>query len=179
MRREVGGRGRFYIVISTGTSKRWAKDRRGNILLIINKPYMAPIDNNTGIPIKKVLEMEDRREPHWSSCKGSNKIRMAGGQGREEIAMMLYTGPRLPQPRELVHFSRQKVRTGCKDLAIAAPVVMHAVDVYCACDGKTVSHKVWPLDARCMTGELDELGNGIGVREAQGCSFDLPALVLA
>jgi hypothetical protein len=140
---------------------------------------MAPIDNNTGIPIKKVLEMKDRREPNWSCCKGTNKIRMAGGQCSEEVTMMLHTGPRLPEPCELVHFSRQEVRTGCKDLAVAAPVVMHAVDVYCACDGKTVGHEVWPLDARCMAGELDELGNGICVREAQGCRFDLPALVLA
>lgn len=40
---------------------------------------------------------------------------------------------------------------------------MHAVDVYCACDGKTIGHKIRPLDARCMPGELDELGDGIGV----------------
>lgn len=55
------------------------REKKRYVLLIINKPDMAPIDNNTGIPIEKVLQMEDRREPHWSCCKGSNKIRMAGG----------------------------------------------------------------------------------------------------
>lgn len=64
--------------------------------------------------------------------------------------MMLYTRPRLPQPRKLVHFSRQKVRTGRKDLPVAAAVVVHAVDVYCACDCETVGHEVGPLNARCM-----------------------------
>ena len=176
----IGGyRVRSYCVRASNQKKKKKQKRGQNLRIIhIHQAHVRPVGRQTGIPIQKVLQVKDGRKAHGTGGQRAHQLRMTGVDGLQHLALVLDAGPVGPQPGQLVHLPSKKLGAGRKHLALTA-LVVHAVHVDGSRRADAVPDKGRPFDQRGVAGQLDELGNGVGVRKTQVRGLDLPRLVLA
>lgn len=159
-------------------TRSYTSESRDIHIIHIDEADVRPVGGQTGIAIEKVLEVKHRRKAHGTGGQVADQLGVTGVDGLQHLALMLDAGPVGPQPGQLVHLAGEELGTGRKDLALATFVV-HAVHVDRSRRADAVPHKGGPLDKGRIAGQLNKLGDGIGMRETQVSGLDLPGLVLA
>ncbi|KFY76578.1 hypothetical protein V498_09557 [Pseudogymnoascus sp. VKM F-4517 (FW-2822)] len=132
-----------------------------------------------GVAVEEVLEVEDGGVAHRRGSEVLEELGVRGVQGLQGVALVLDEGPGVAELGELVHGAGEQVGGGGEDLVAVGGLVVGAVDVHGAGAADAVAYEGGPFGGACLAAEFDELGDGVGVQEAEVRGFDLPALVLA
>ena len=147
----------------------------------IRKRDVRPVEKlaQVAIPIEEILQVKDRAVPHRIARQALDELAMTPVDRLQRLPLMLHATPRIPQLVQLLHLPAQELRRGREDLALLAALVVGAVHVDRAGGADAVADEGGPFDGGALLAQLHELGDGVGVQEAEVRGLDLPGLVLA